>query len=303
LQDLEHSGMDRIELVAAFVAVAEQGSFVGAARKLARSTASVSRAVAALESLYAIQLLNRTTRAVSLTDAGERYLQQARRFLAELDELESAFRGARSVANGRLTIAAPVVFGRLHVLPIVTSFLSEHPLVDAELMLLDRIVSYVDEGVDLGVRIGELPDSSLQARRVGSVRRVFCASPDYLARYGEPKSLADFGSHAIIVATGSSFQQTEWLSKIVPTRKRPKLSVNSVDAAIAACCAGAGIARFLSYQIATAESQGLLKRILPENASQPTPIHVVRPAGRQPSLATTLFIEKATKTLRKQFGD
>lgn len=295
--------MDRLDLIAAFVAVAEQGSFIAAARKLARSPAAISRAVAALEERYGVQLLNRTTRAVALTDAGERYLQQARRFLSEHDELERAIQGERAVAKGLVTIAAPVVFGRLHMLPIVTSFLTEHPLVDAELMLLDRVVSYVDEGVDLGVRIGELPDSSLKATRVGAVRRVYCASPEYLARNGEPKSLADLNQHAIIVATGSSIQPAEWLKENGGVQRTPKLSVNSIDAAIVAACAGAGVTRLLSYQIETAEKQGLLKRILLENISAPVPIHIVRPAGRQSSLKTTLFIEKAARELRKRFGD
>ncbi|KAF2988968.1 LysR family transcriptional regulator (plasmid) [Methylocystis sp. MJC1] len=295
--------MDRLDLITTFVAVAELGSFVGAARKLARSPAAISRAVATLEERYGLQLLNRTTRAVALTDAGERYLQQARRFLAEHDELERAIQGERAVARGLLTIAAPVVFGRLHVLPIVTSFLAEHPLVEVELMLLDRVVSYVDEGVDLGVRIGELPDSSLKATRVGAVRRVVCASPDYLARNGEPKSLVDLTQHAIIIATGSSVQPTEWLTEDGGVRRPPKLSVNSVDAAIAAACAGVGVTRLLSYQIETAEKQGRLKRILLENISAPVPIHIVRPAGRQSSLKTMLFIEKAAGELRKRFGD
>ncbi len=295
--------MDRLDLIGAFVAVAEQGSFVSAARKLGRSPAAISRAVAALEERYAVQLLNRTTRAVALTDAGERYFQQARRFLAEHDELERAIQGERADAHGLLTVAAPVVFGRLHVLPIVTSFLKEHMLVEVELMLLDRVVSYVDEGVDLGVRIGELPDSSLKATHVGVVRRVYCASPDYLARHGEPASLADLSQHAIVVATGSSVRPTEWITKDGGPRQTPKLSVNSIDAAIAAACSGLGVTRLLSYQVEAAEKQGLLKRILPGHISAPIPIHIIRPASRQASLKTTLFIEKAARELRKRFGD
>jgi DNA-binding transcriptional LysR family regulator len=143
--------MDRLDLTAAFVAVAEQGSFVGAARKLARSPAAMTRAIAALDERYADQLLNRTTRVVALTDAGERYFQQAKRFLSDYVELEEAIQGEGVVSKGELTIAAPVVFGRLRVLPIVASFLAEHPAVDVDPAPLDRIVSYVDEGIDLGV--------------------------------------------------------------------------------------------------------------------------------------------------------
>lgn len=201
--------LDRLDLIAAFVAVAEQGSFVGAARKLARSPAAMTRAIAALEEQYAVQLLNRTTRAVALTDAGERYFQQAKRFLSDYDELEEAIQGERVVPKGEL--------------PIVASFVAEHPAVDVDLVLLDRMVSYVDEGIALGVRIGALPDSSLKATRVGSVRRVFCASREYLARDGEPKSLDDLDRHAIVVATGSSVQQTEWLLRRGGARRTPKL--------------------------------------------------------------------------------
>jgi DNA-binding transcriptional LysR family regulator len=293
--------MDRLDLIAIFLAVAEQGSFIGAARKLARSPAAISRAVAALERRLGVQLLNRTTRAVALTDAGERYFQQAKKVLSEFDELEETIQGERVAPSGLLTISAPVVFGRLHVLPIVTSFLAEHPAVDVDLSLLDRVVSYVDEGIDLGVRIGELPDSSLRATRVGAVRRVFCASPDYLARSGEPKSLEDLERHAVVVATGSSVPQLEWWSKR-GLRRTPKLFVNSVDAAIDAACAGLGVARFLSYQIAAAERQGLLTRILPDCASAPVPIHIVRSAGRHLPLKAALFIEKATKELRPRFS-
>ncbi len=294
--------MDRLDLIAAFVAVAEQGSFAGAARKLGRSPAAMTRAIAALEERYAVQLLHRTTRAVALTDAGERYFQQAKRFLSDYDELEKAIQGERVVPKGALTIAAPVVFGRLHVLPIVASFLAEHPAVEVDLVLLDRVVSYVDEGIDLGVRIGELPDSSLKATRVGSLRRVFCASSEYLARYGEPKNLDDLDRHAIVVATGSSVQQTEWLSRRGGARRPPRLIVNSVDAAVAAASAGVGVARFLSYQIEAAEQQGLLTRILLDEMSPPIPIHIMRPAGRQSSLKTMLFIEKASRELRARFG-
>lgn len=293
--------MDRLDLIAAFVAVAEDGSFIGAARKLGRSPASISRAVAALEEQYAVQLLTRTTRAVALTDAGERYFDQAKRFLSEYDQLEEAIQGERATPKGVLTIAAPVVFGRLHVLPIVTSFLAEHPLVEVDLMLFDRVASYVDEGVDLGVRIGALPDSSFKATRVGALRRVYCASPDYLERNGEPESLADLDRHAIIIVTGSSVPQGEWLSGRGGQRRTSRLTVNSVDAAIDAACAGVGVARLLSYQIEAAENRGLLKHILCEHASAPIPIHIVRPAGRHPALATALFIEKATEELRARF--
>jgi DNA-binding transcriptional LysR family regulator len=181
---------DRLDSLTIFVAVAEHQSFAEAARQLSRSPATVTRAVAALEERLQARLFNRTTRSVALTDAGARYLASCRRLLAAYDELEAENIGERAEPRGWINVTAPVMFGRLHVLPVVRSFLEEHSRVDIRLLLLDRVVSLVDEGLDLGVRIGQLPDSSLRAIRVGQMRRIVCASPQYIARQGVPRRRA-----------------------------------------------------------------------------------------------------------------
>jgi DNA-binding transcriptional LysR family regulator len=170
--------MDRVEAWTIFAAVAERGSFADAARHLGRSPAAVTRAIAALENHLSTRLLNRTTRSVTLTDAGARCLDGCRRVLSEFEELEASTTGERQRPRGLLNVTAPVMFGRLHVLPIVRDFLGRYPEVDVRLLLLDRVVSLVDEGLDVGVRLGQLPDSSLRAIRVGSVRRAVYVSPD-----------------------------------------------------------------------------------------------------------------------------
>ena len=185
---------DRLDALTIFVAVAEQQSFAEAARQLGRSPASVTRAVAALEERLQTRLFNRTTRSVALTDAGVRYLESCRQLLAAYDELEAVNFGERVQPRGWINVTAPAMFGRLHVLPLVQSFLSEYPHIDVRLLLLDRVVSLVDEGLDLGVRIGQLPDSSLRAVRVGQVRRIVCATPQYIARHGVPVTPRDLGS-------------------------------------------------------------------------------------------------------------
>jgi DNA-binding transcriptional LysR family regulator len=192
---------DRFDALTIFVAVAERQSFAEAARQLSRSPASVTRAVAALEERLQTRLFNRTTRSVALTDAGVRYLDGCRRLLATYDELEAVKFAERAEPRGWINVTAPVMFGRLHVLPLVRSFLGDYPQVDVRLLLLDRVVSLVDEGLDLGVRIGQLPDSSLLGIRVGQVRRIVCAAPQYLARHGVPTTPRDLGGHSLVACT------------------------------------------------------------------------------------------------------
>ena len=296
--------MDRLDSIAIFVAVAERGGFVAAARKLGRSPAAVSRAVAALEDLLGQQLFNRTTRALSLTEAGERLLERGRRLLAEFEEMADSLQG-EAAPKGLLTITAPVMFGRLHVMPIVRAFLRENPAIDVRLLLFDRIVPLVDEGVDVGLRIGELPDSSLLALRVGAVRRVLVASKDYLAAQGEPQKPEDLADHAFISTFGVAPSASHWTlgpEEEKTIRFRPRLTVNSVDAALDAAISGLGIARLFSYQVEEAVAQSRLIRILREFEPPAAPIHLVRPAGRHPSRKVSLFIEKAAAVLRGRFG-
>src|SRR6195256_2730752 len=228
--------MDRIEDIEVFAEVAGQGSFTAAARRLNRSPAAITRAVADLEARLGVRLLNRTTRAVSLTDAGERFLGGARRVLADLEEIERAAAGKGTAPRGELSVTAPILFGRLHVLPIVTEFLSGFPAVTVRLMLLDRPVDLVEEGIDAAVRIGMLADSSAIATRLGHLHRVVVAAPDYLERRGTPQSPADLAEHDVIMFGGVGGQQWEFAGKSV--RVAPRLSVTTAEAAIDAAASG-----------------------------------------------------------------
>jgi len=297
--------VDRLESLELFVAAAEAGSFVKAARKLNRAPAAVTRAVAGLEARMGVRLFNRTTRSVALTDAGRRTLDQARRALGEFAELELSAQGERAEPRGLLTITAPEMFGRLHILPLVQDFMGEYPKVEVSLLLLNRIVSLTDEGIDLALRIAHLPDSSLQAILVGHVHQVCCASPAYLAAHGRPRDPRDLAGHAIIATTGTrpvidrwSFEQR---GQTVTVQVEPRLLVNSVQAALDAVAAGGGIVRLLSYQSAQQEAEGRLVQLFEDRPQPPIPIHIVHPAGRYLAPKVRLFIDRAVATLREKF--
>lgn len=298
--------MDRLDTLSVFVAVAEQGGFAAAARRLRRSPAAVTRAVAALENRLGTRLLTRTTRAMALTDAGQRYLDQSRRALAEFAELENAASADRGEPSGLLTITAPEMFGRIHVLPIVQSFMREFPRVDVLLLLLNRVVSLIDEGIDVGVRIAHLPESSLRATQIGMVRRVVCASPEHLDRDGEPSRPQDLQSRATIIVNNVQATPERW-SFGPPDREivisvRPRLVVSGVQAALDAAVASGGFVRPLSYQAEPLEAAGLLRRVLVDDEPPPIPIHLVYPAGRHLPLKTRLFIDRAAPALRGRFA-
>jgi DNA-binding transcriptional LysR family regulator len=298
--------MDRLDALACFVAVADRGSFVGAARRLGRSPAAVTRAVAALEDRLAARLLNRTTRAVALTDAGGRYLELCRRLLADVEELESAAASDRLEPSGLLTVSAPVVFGRLHVLPVALTFLRDFPSVTLRLLLLDRIVSLVDEGVDLGIRLAPLPDSSLRAVSAGAVRRAVYASPDYLVRHGVPTRPEQLAGHACIAFGSMGATADRW--SFGPDQSgpvvavRPRLVVTTAEAAIDAATAGLGLTRVLSYQADPWVAGGRLQAVLQDHETV-VPIHLVHPAGRHLPAKVRLFIDRAVASLRARFGD
>src|SRR6266540_3407234 len=227
--------MDRIESVAVFVEVAEHRSFVAAARRLKRSPTAVTRAVGELETRLGVRLLNRTTRAVSLTEAGDRFLAGARRLLADLEEIERAAAGEGTAPRGELRITAPILFGRLHVLPIVTEFLDRFPDVSVALSLIDRPVDLVEDGLDVAVRIGALAESSAIASRVGALRRIVVASPDYLAGHGTPRSPSDLGGHGIIAFAGL-FGVERWVfhdgADEASVAIEPRLVVTTAEAAV-----------------------------------------------------------------------
>jgi DNA-binding transcriptional LysR family regulator len=288
--------VDRLEDIEVFVEVAGQASFSAAARRLHRSPTAVTRAVADLEARLGVRLLNRTTRAVSLTDAGQRFLGGARRVLADLVEIEQAAAGQGLAPRGELAITAPILFGRLHVLPIVTMFLQDYADVSARLMLLDRPVDLVEERLDVAIRIGPLPDSSAIATRVGQLRRVMVASPAYLERRGMPATLDDIAAHDIVVFGGLG----RWEFSEGPVRFAPRLSVTTAEAAIDAAAAGLGITRVLSYQAVNALKRGALVQVLARFGAEETPVHLLYPGGAHPPPKLRAFVDFAVPRLRRQ---
>lgn len=293
--------MDTLHLMTVYVAVAEEESFAGGARRLRMSPPAVTRAVAALEDQLGVKLLNRTTRYVRATEAGQRYLDDARRILAEVEEAGAAAAGINAAPRGQLAVTAPVLFGRRYVLPGILEFLRRYPAVDVSAVFVDRVVNLLEEGLDVGIRIGELPDSSLKAVRVGSIRRVVCASPAYLETYGTPATPADLANHSIIAATAVTLTH-DWKfgqdGDIRVVRINPRLAVNNNDAAVAAAVEGFGIARLLSYQTAEQVQSGQLTRILTDFEPPAMPIHVVHREGRYPSAKIRSFVDWIAARLR-----
>src|SRR5690348_14328285 len=272
--------MDRIEAMQAFVAVADLQKFAPAARKLGLSPSAVTRLIAALEDRLGARLLQRTTRSVTLTDVGARYLERVRRILSDLDEAEGAAEGERTRPSGRLVVSAPVGFGRLHVSPLMCSYLKRYPEVSAELRLSDQIVNLVEDGIDLAVRIGHLADSSLVARHVGEMRRIVVASPAYLKTRGEPKTPEAIASHDTIQFGGSA-GAADWrfveAGKEMRIAYEPRFSSNSSDAAIQYAAEGGGLTRVMAYQAAEALKAGKLKIVLQKFELPAVPINIVYP--------------------------
>jgi DNA-binding transcriptional LysR family regulator len=297
--------MDRLEEWRTFVAVEQRRSFVEAARSLRRSPQAVTRAIAALEERLGLRLFNRTTRSVSLTGEGERYLEHSRRVLAEFDLLEAPSE-AQAELRGALAVTAPVMFGQLHVLPVVADFLAVHPKVELRLVLLDRVVSLAEEGIDLGVRIGALPDSALRARLVGQVRSVVCASPEYLARAGTPRTPEALAKHDCIAFTTTTPIPNRWSFASASGRERsiavrPRLTVNTAQSAIDAAVAGLGVVRVISYQVKQVVADRKLRIVLPSSGAEPIPVHLVHLPGVQSRVAAT-FMEFAAQRLRKSIA-
>jgi DNA-binding transcriptional LysR family regulator len=293
--------MDKFHQIAVYVAVAEEESFAAGARRLGMSPPAVTRAVAALEESLGVKLLNRTTRFVRPTDAGQRYLDDARQILGKLQEADEAAAGINADPRGHLTMTAPVLFGKIFVMPHLVEFLQRYPAVDVSALFLDRVVNMMEEGVDVGVRIGALPDSSMRALRVGQVRRVLCASPDYLAEHGIPQKPDDLARHHIVAASGVT-PSIEWKfgesERAIAVRIKPRLTVTSNDGAIVAVHNGAGITRLLSYQVARELEQGSLKTVLSDYESAALPIHIVHREGRDGSAKVRSFVDFMAQALR-----
>ena len=290
--------MDRLHLMTAFVAVAEEESFAAGARRLGMSPPAVTRAIAALENHLGVKLLNRTTRYVRVTDAGSRYLDDARRIIGEMDEADEAAAGINAEPRGHLAVTAPVLFGKLFVVPGIVDYLQRYPDMEVSAVFLDRVVNLLEEGFDVGIRIGELPDSSMRAIRVGQVRRVLCASPGYLAENGMPNSPSELNNHKIV--TSSTVSPTvDWkFAQGYTVRVKPRLTVNSNDAAIGAIISGMGITRLLSYQIEGYLASHQLQTLLTEFEPQPLPIHVINREGRYASAKVRTFVDLIVASLR-----
>ena len=285
--------MDKLRAMQVFVHIVEAGSLTGAAAVLGMSGPAVVRSLAALESAIGVRLLQRTTRRSSLSDEGREYYERCKRVLAAVDEADTSMSARRSEPHGRLRITAPATYGRMHVAPIVNAFIAKYPAVEVDLLLLDRVVDLIEEGLDAAVRIGELPDSTLVARALGETRRVVCAAPAYLRRAGIPKTPAELQAHRCIVFSGLA-GANEWAfgAKRQRVAVRPVLRTNQVDAALDACIRGLGCGQFLSYQVEAALREGRLKRLLKEYEPPPLPIHIVYPHAR-PSSNVRAFIDLA----------
>jgi DNA-binding transcriptional LysR family regulator len=297
--------MDRLEAMQAFVAVADLQGFAPAARKLGLSPSGVTRLIAALENHLGARLLQRTTRSVTLTDIGARYLERARWILADVEEAECSAQRERTRPSGRLVVSAPIGFGRLHVSPVMSAYLMRYPEVSGELRLSDRLINLVEDGVDLAIRIGHLADSSLVARHVGEMRRIVVASDDYLKRYGEPNTPAAVASHETI-QFGATTVEPEWRfvedGREVRVACAPRFATNSADAAIQYAEQGGGLTRVLAYQAAEAIKAGRLRIVLAKFEQPPLPIHIVYPTSRLLSAKVRTFIDVVAELSDWHFG-
>ncbi|MCP1933156.1 LysR family transcriptional regulator [Bradyrhizobium elkanii] len=292
--------MDRIDAMKVFVAAVDEGSLAGAGRKLRRSPAAVSRAIAFLEHHVGAELLHRTTRSLKLSDAGQRYAAACRRILTELEEADISAGGERSVPRGTLTVTAPVVVGEDVLRPVLDAFMADYPAVSVRLVMLDRTVNLIDEGIDVALRIAHLTDSNFIAIKLGEVRRVVAASPGYLAQHPLISEPADLAKHQIIAMT--HFGLDSWSfppaakSKIArAVQFTPRLVVNTVRAAVASASEGHGVTRLFSYHIADEIRDGRLRILLVKDEHPPLPVHLLAPQGR------FAFVDFATPRLKRYF--
>jgi DNA-binding transcriptional LysR family regulator len=297
--------MDRLDAMQAFAVVADLQGFAPAARKLGLSPSGVTRLIAALEERLGARLLQRTTRSVTLTDVGTRYLERVRRILADVEEAESSAEGERVRPSGRLVASAPIGFGRLHVSPVMSRYLARYPAVSGELRLTDRMINLVEDGVDLAVRIGHLADSSLVARHVGEMRRIVVASNDYLKQRGEPNKPEAVASHDT-VQFGPTMAAPEWRfvedGREIRVATAPRFTTNSADAAIQYAAQGGGLTRVLAYQAAEAIKGGQLKIVLEKFEQPALPIHIVYPTSRLLSAKVRAFIDLVAEIDAWHFG-
>lgn len=300
--------MDRIDAMRVFVTAIDEGSLAGASRRLKRSPTAVSRALGFLEAHVGVELLHRTTRSIRLSEAGERYATACRRMLVDLEEADMLAAGERAAPRGMLTISAPPISGEEVLRPILDDFLDLHPAVSARLLLLDRHVNLVDEGVDIALRIADLPDSSLVSVHLGgNVRRVVVASPRYLADHPRIAEPADLARHQIVAFTNlglDSWSFTPAKGSTIPRTVQftPRLTVNTVRAAVASAVAGRGLARLYSYHVAEYVRDGRLRIVLADAEYPPLPVNMLSPHGRMSVPKVRAFVDFAAPRLRAAFA-
>jgi DNA-binding transcriptional LysR family regulator len=299
--------VDRIDAMRVFIAALDEGSLAGAGRKLGRSPAAVSRAIAFLEARVGAQLLHRTTRSIRLSEAGERYAVACRRVLTDLEEAEIVAGGERAAPRGTLSLTAPIPSGEMLLRPILDAFMHRYPAVSVRLYLLDRMVNLIDEGIDVALRIAHLADSALVAIRLGEVRLVLAAAPRYLALHPRLDEPGDLSKHQIISMI--HFGQDSWSFPPLPgssiprtVKFAPRMVVNSIRAAVASVVDGWGVTRVFSYQVAEHVRKGEVEIVLTNYEPPPIPAYLVSPHGRLSVPKVRAFVDFAVPRLRKEFA-
>ena len=298
--------MDRLDAMKVFVVALDEGSLAAAGRKLGRSPAAVSRAIAFLEARVGTELLHRTTRSIKLSEEGERFAEACRRVLTELEDIDVVVGGERAVPRGTLSLMAPTISGEMVLRPILDDFLDAYPTISARLILLDRAANLIEEGVDIALRIGHLADSAMVAVHVGEVRRVLVAAPRYLKQHPRISEPSDLVKHQIIAMAHMS---NSWTFSPSPgsaaprmIQVTPRLVTNSTRGAVASAVGGRGVARLFSYQVAEEVHRGNLEVVLPGDEDAPLPVHVISPHGRLSVPRVRAFADFATPRLRKDFA-
>lgn len=293
--------MDKFAGMTTFVRIVETGSLTAAANALDTSLPSVVRILATLERQLGVSLLNRTTRRIHLTDEGAQYLDRCRAILSEVRDAEAELTSSQAEPQGRLTVTASVLFGRRYVAPIVSAFILRHQHVNVEMLFVDRVVNMVEEGIDVAIRIGHLKDSSLVAIPVGQVRRVVCASPRYLRRYGIPGTPEEIRAHRCVRHVGLS-PRDEWNFRV--GRRRINVPINCVivcneiDSTLNACTSGLGLGMFLSYQTAPYRKSNRIRYVLEDFETEPAHVQIVYPRTRRLSTTVRAFVDECVRKLR-----
>jgi DNA-binding transcriptional LysR family regulator len=299
--------MDRFEAMSLLVAVAEAGSLSAAGRKLGVPLPTVSRKIGELETHLNTRLLIRSTRRLALTDSGALYVAAAKRILDQVSEAERAASGEYAAPRGDIVVTAPIVFGRLHVLPVVAEFLARWPEINVRLVLADRNLHLIDDHIDIAIRIGALAESALTATKVGSVRRVVCGSPAYFAAHGVPKRPEDLSALSAVTFDPLSFSE-DWLFPDPRSKRelrvpmRSRLSVNTAEAAIDAAAAGVGVTRVLSYQVAQAVADGGIEIVLADREPEPAPVSLIHSGQGLMPLRARMLLDFAAPRLRARLA-